>query len=218
MSGMRMQPPYPALFAWLEGRGEAPRVNTAVRYHPVMLAHRDRAPRVRHARPERFRGGMEVGRHSRASRRRTRSERQAGDAAFSRTGEDISGAFPDLDCGFRFRRGAGRRIVGEEGGRVQDFNTLQQRLNRKTVTAKMMADYPAFMRVYDLISLERRRSARAHVHERRAKLEDFVRRAPAGAHGSVADDHLPIPGRISRPRAPIRRRAAFRSMRTPLKA
>ena len=32
-------PPYLHLFAWLEGRGEAPRVATTVRFYPPMLSH-----------------------------------------------------------------------------------------------------------------------------------------------------------------------------------
>ena len=36
-------------------------------------------------------------------------------------------------------------------GVVAPFNDLQQRLNRKTVTTKMLRDYPAFVRFYDLL-------------------------------------------------------------------
>jgi DNA ligase-1 len=35
--------------------------------------------------------------------------------------------------------------------RVQSFNVLQQRLNRKTVTQKLIADFPAHLRAYDLL-------------------------------------------------------------------
>jgi DNA ligase-1 len=66
----------------------------------------------------------------------------------------------------------------KKAGRVQDFNTLQQRLNRKAVTAKMMADYPAFVRVYDLISLDNEDLRPLSFEERRAKLEDFVAAHP----------------------------------------
>ena len=36
-------------------------------------------------------------------------------------------------------------------GAVAPFNDLQQRLNRKTVTARMLRDYPAHVRLYDLL-------------------------------------------------------------------
>ena len=37
-------------------------------------------------------------------------------------------------------------------GRVQSFNVLQQRLNRKTVNAKLLAEFPAHLRAYDLLA------------------------------------------------------------------
>ena len=39
---------------------------------------------------------------------------------------------------------------GEEGG-AASFNALQQRLGRKTVSAKMLAEAPAFVRLYDVL-------------------------------------------------------------------
>jgi DNA ligase-1 len=35
--------------------------------------------------------------------------------------------------------------------RVQSFNVLQQRLNRKSVTPKLLAEFPAHLRAYDLL-------------------------------------------------------------------
>ena len=36
-------------------------------------------------------------------------------------------------------------------GLVQPFGVLQQRLNRKTVSAKLIAEYPLHIRAYDLL-------------------------------------------------------------------
>ena len=55
---------------------------------------------------------------------------------FSRTGDDISAAFPDVVAGLAARRGARRRASGHARGEVAPFNDLQQRLNRKTVTPR----------------------------------------------------------------------------------
>ena len=55
---------------------------------------------------------------------------------YSRTGEDVSGAFPDLVAGFDFDAVLDGELLIKRGGGVQDFNTLQQRLNRKTVNAE----------------------------------------------------------------------------------
>jgi len=61
-------------------------------------------------------------------------------------------------------------------GRVQSFNMLQQRLNRKIVTPKLMADFPAHLRAYDLL-VERGEDLREKpFRERRARLEALVER------------------------------------------
>jgi DNA ligase-1 len=58
--------------------------------------------------------------------------------------------------------------------RVQSFNVLQQRLNRKTVNAKLIAEFPAHLRAYDLLS-EGDDDLRGHpFEERRTRLERFV--------------------------------------------
>ena len=172
------EPPYPALFAWLEGRGESPRVRSAVRYHPAMLAHAIEPPELEGLDPNEFAAewkwdGIRVQAAAGLDPNGQRVTR-----LFSRTGEDVSGAFPDLTAGFDFDAVLDGELLVKKAGRVQDFNTLQQRLNRKSVTAKMMADYPAFVRVYDLISLDNEDLRALSFEERRAKLEDFVAAHP----------------------------------------
>ena len=59
---------------------------------------------------------------------------------------------------------------------MQSFNVLQQRLNRKTVTPKLLAEFPAHLRAYDLL-LEGGEDLRARPFaERRGRLLDFVAR------------------------------------------
>ena len=65
-------------------------------------------------------------------------------------------------------------LLIKRGGGVQDFNTLQQRLNRKTVTAKILAEFPAFIRVYDLLALGEADLRALPFSERRVMLERFV--------------------------------------------
>jgi len=60
------------------------------------------------------------------------------------------------------------------GGKVAPFGDLQQRLNRKSADAKLMAAHPAGIRAYDLL-LEGEDDLRAlPFRERRARLEGFV--------------------------------------------
>ena len=65
-------------------------------------------------------------------------------------------------------------IVREQ--RVQTFNVLQQRLNRKAVNPKLMLEFPAHIRAYDLL-VDGTEDLRAlPFAERRARLEKFVAR------------------------------------------
>jgi DNA ligase 1 len=59
-------------------------------------------------------------------------------------------------------------------GRVQSFNVLQQRLNRKTVNAKLLADFPAHLRAYDLLVDGADDLREQPFAMRRARLEAFV--------------------------------------------
>ncbi|MGY6570744.1 MAG: cisplatin damage response ATP-dependent DNA ligase, partial [Salinarimonas sp.] len=70
----------------------------------------------------------------------------------SRTGEDISLAFPDLLEALPNEAVIDGELLILRAGRVQSFNVLQQRLNRKSVSRKLMADFPAHIRAYDLLA------------------------------------------------------------------
>jgi DNA ligase-1 len=167
-------PPYRALFAWLEGQGEAPKLDTSVRFHPAMLSHAIEPEELAALDPAQFSAewkwdGIRV---QAAGGKGADGEHTA--RLYSRTGEDISKSFPDLTNSFAFDAVLDGELLIKREGRVQDFNTLQQRLNRKGVTAKTMADYPAFIRVYDLLSLNGEDLRALPFLERRAKLETFV--------------------------------------------
>ena len=51
------------------------------------------------------------------------------------------------------------------------FNDLQQRLNRKVATGPLMEDFPAFVRVYDMLFDEAEDIRTLPWTERRARLE-----------------------------------------------
>jgi DNA ligase-1 len=171
-------PPYTRLFAWLEGRGEAPSVATTVRFYPPMLSHPIEPEEFEALNPTDFVAewkwdGIRVQAAAGVDADGKRIAR-----LYSRTGEDTSGAFPDLVAGFDFDAALDGELLIKRGGGVQDFNTLQQRLNRKSVNAKLMADFPAFIRVYDLLALGEDDLRALPFIERRAKLEAFVRDHP----------------------------------------
>jgi DNA ligase-1 len=97
---------------------------------------------------------------------------------FSRTGEDVSGAFPDLVGEFLRMPAASFAIDGEllvvRDGKTQSFSVLQQRLNRKTVSPKLLAEFPAHVRAYDILFLDGEDLRALPFDDRREKLEKFV--------------------------------------------
>ncbi|WP_198672937.1 ATP-dependent DNA ligase, partial [Photorhabdus sp. CRCIA-P01] len=106
---------------------------------------------------------------------------------YSRTGDDVTRSFPEVAEAFRLPavldgellvRGAGQGL-DEHGGSAASFNALQQRLGRKVVSAKMRDDYPAFVRLYDLLFDGEEDLRGLPWSERRARLESFMERLPA---------------------------------------
>jgi DNA ligase-1 len=101
---------------------------------------------------------------------------------YSRAGDDITRSFPEVAEGFD-RDGVldGELLVrgeaqgaAEHGGAAASFNALQQRLGRKAVSAKLLAEFPAFVRLYDLLFDGAEDLRPLPWSERRARLEAFV--------------------------------------------
>ncbi len=180
-----MAPPYTPLFAWLENRGPRPSGTDPAPFRTPMLAHavEDRDLETLNAadfvaewkwdgiRVQAVLGLDETGRPL--------------IRLFSRTGDDISGAFPDLAEALA-GAGLGRCALDGEllvvrAGHVESFGTLQQRLNRKAVTPRLMADYPIHMRVYDLLVEDGEDLRPLSFVARRTRLEAFVARAATAA-------------------------------------
>src|SRR5690606_35786028 len=65
-------------------------------------------------------------------------------------------------------------LVGSPAEGPRSFGDLQQRLNRKAVSPKMLAQYPAFARCYDLLVDGDDDLRTLPFTERRARLEAFV--------------------------------------------
>jgi ATP-dependent DNA ligase len=70
---------------------------------------------------------------------------------FSRTGDDISGSFPDVLEALPKGVVLDGELLVMRKGEVAPFNDLQQRLNRKSVTAAMLKSHPAHIRLYDML-------------------------------------------------------------------
>jgi DNA ligase-1 len=101
---------------------------------------------------------------------------------YSRTGDDISGSFPDIAAAFATTAVLdGELLVRGEaqgadthGGAAASFNALQQRLGRKNVSAKVQSQYPAFVRLYDILFDGDEDLRALPWSERRGRLEQVV--------------------------------------------
>ena len=181
-----LAPPYRELFAWLEGRGEKPVSIDPAPFRPPMLAHalddadlaglsaadfmaESKWDGIRVQAVAAKRDGGEDG--SRAGNHDSMVAR-----LYSRTGEDISKSFPDLLDALRLPGAIDGELLIMREHRVQSFNVLQQRLNRKTVTPKLRDEFPAHLRAYDLLADGDEDLRELPFAERRVQLEDFIAR------------------------------------------
>jgi DNA ligase-1 len=171
-----LSPPYLDLFAWAEGKGPKPDSVNPAPFHPPMLSHplEDTGNWRETLNPADFSAEWKwdgirvqaVGGHDARGHRVAR--------LYSRTGDDISAAFPDLVDAIDFDGAIDGELLILRDGRVQSFNVLQQRLNRKAITPRLLDEFPAHIRAYDLL-VENGEDIRGLVFtERRARLEALI--------------------------------------------
>ena len=163
--------PYEPLFAWAARGAEPPSGEDMPLFRPFMLAHpldETVVDMADYAAEWKWDGIRVQIVHAGGETR-----------VYSRSGDDISGTFPEVAAALNIPAVLDGELLvrgnhqgGEEGG-AASFNALQQRLGRKTVAKKMLEDYPAFVRLYDLLIAEGE-DLRGHSWEqRRLLLEQF---------------------------------------------
>jgi DNA ligase 1 len=171
-----LTPPYLELFAWLEGRADKPVNLDPAPFRPVMLAHAiedtdfanlDAADFIAEWKWDGIRVQAVSGRDERGNRLAR---------LYSRTGEDITKSFPDLVPSLHLPGAIDGELLVLRDGRVQTFNVLQQRLNRKIVSPKLIKEYPIHLRAYDLLGEGDTDLRTLPFEERRTKLEAFIAR------------------------------------------
>jgi DNA ligase-1 len=169
-----LTPPYLDLFAWLEGRIAKPVNLDPAPFRPVMLAHAiedadftnlDAADFIAEWKWDGIRVQAVSGRDERGNLL-TR--------LYSRSGEDITRSFPDLLPSLHLPGALDGELLVLRDGRVRTFNVLQQRLNRKLVSPKLLKQYPIHLRAYDLLGEGDADLRALPFAERRARLEAFV--------------------------------------------
>ena len=181
-----LEPPYTALFAWAADGAAPPDTSNLPTFSPLMLAHPldDTIVSLKDYAAEWKWDGIRV------QIVRARGETRL----YSRSGDDISASFPEmlnalpvegvLD-GELLVRGA---VQGGEAGGAASFNALQQRLGRKHVSKTMLAEAPAFIRLYDALIIAGEDLRILPWTERRARLEACMDHLP--------DSHFDLSGLV----------------------
>src|SRR3954466_13831604 len=170
-----LAPPFAELFDWAEGRTGQPAVRDVPVFRPFMLAHPLEEARVSledYAAEWKWDGIRIQLVHAGGQTR-----------LYSRTGDDVSQSFPDVAETFRtpgvldgewLVRGSDQGVADVHGGAAASFNALQQRLGRKTVSAKMLGAFPAFVRLYDILFDGDEDLREIPWTQRRKRLESFA--------------------------------------------
>lgn len=169
-----VRPPYPTLFAWAEGESDPPVAADLPVFRPFMLAHGLEDLRVDMA---------DYAAEWKWDGIRVQLVHAGGETRlYSRAGDDITRGFPDIAAALETPGVLDGELMvkgeaqgaDEHGGAAASFNALQQRLNRKAVTPKMLSEYPAFVRLYDILFDGRDDVRELGWTQRRSRLEAFA--------------------------------------------
>ena len=168
-----LSPPYAELWDWLEGRSGPPDSAGAAVFRPPMLAQPLEAGdfanlvAAEHAAEWKW-DGIRV----------QLVRAPGGERVFSRGAEDVSAAFPDLAGVLHADAVLDGELLVVRDGVVAPFADLQQRLNRKAASAKMLSQFPLRVRLYDIL-FDGAEDVRAlPFNQRRVRLEAWLARHP----------------------------------------
>jgi DNA ligase-1 len=171
-----LSPPYQPLFDWLEGRRPPPEIGNLPTFIPLMLAQPLEDADIAGLDPREYLAewkwdGIRVQLVARGAERRL----------YSRSGDDIGAAFPDICAAAPADVTLDGELLVVREGEVALFNDLQQRLNRKTPTPKLLRDFPAAVRLYDILREGPEDLRGMSFAERRRRLEAWYAREPRPA-------------------------------------
>ncbi|MEO1960130.1 MAG: cisplatin damage response ATP-dependent DNA ligase [Paracoccus sp. (in: a-proteobacteria)] len=160
-----LKPPYRPLFDWIAG-GARPEHAARAPFRPVMLSTPVDLDQLRGFDPGEYMAewkwdGIRVQAINDGGVRKL----------YSRTGEDIGAAFPDVIEALNFDGAADGELLVRRDGEVAGFGDLQKRLNRKAISRAMLDSHPAGLRLYDLMIWQGRDLRGLPLAERRAVLD-----------------------------------------------
>jgi len=166
-----LKPPYTALFAWIfHGRPKPDPLDAPV-FHAPMLARSIEAADLVHLDPSAYRAewkwdgvGVQM------------ASTTGGRALYSREAEDLSAGFPEVLAAMDSHAVLEGALLVMRDGVVAPFSDLQQRLNRKTVSPKLLRDQPAHVRLTDMLFDGTEDLRPLPYDQRRARLEAWFAR------------------------------------------
>jgi DNA ligase-1 len=164
-----LSPPYTELFAWAAGQGPRPDPGAAPVFRPVMLAHPIEDAAIETFDWHQYRAewkydGIRVQLVSAPTARRL----------YTRTADDISDTFPEITAAMTTPAVLDGELLVIRDGQDGTFSDLQQRLNRKTVSAAVMKEFPVGIRLYDILFDGAEDLRPLPFDTRRARLESWV--------------------------------------------
>jgi len=173
-----LEPPYADLFQWLEQKAERPSHASMPIFRPLMLAHALEESDWQAMNLDDFAAewkwdGIRIQVAAKGGMTRL----------FSRTGDDIGDAFPELLDHFKFDAVLDGELLVVRNGEVALFADLQQRLNRKSVTRAMLTKHPVHVRFYDALEIGGEDLRGLPFSARRQRLEAWH-----AAHGPAHSD------------------------------
>lgn len=164
-----LKPPYIELFDWLEARADKPDISGSITFHPVMLAHPIEDKELATINPQEFQAEWKYD-----GIRVQLVSSDKGKALFSRTGDDIGHSFPDLLENMEFSAVLDAELLVKHGDAIASFNDLQQRLGKKTPSAKLMQQHPAHLVVYDMLEKDGEDMRNMPLMQRQQQLQNWL--------------------------------------------
>ncbi|MCP0912962.1 MULTISPECIES: cisplatin damage response ATP-dependent DNA ligase [Legionella] len=170
-----INPPYTELLSWLDGKNSHPVITQSLFFHPVMLSH----PLQEKDHPQITPDDFLIEPKYDGIRIQIVCNEQ-GKALFSRTGDNINTAFPDVLQAINTTVILDGELIVGSPAEIGSFNELQQRLNRKKPDNKILEKYPAGVILFDILSSEGTPLDTLPFVKRRACLEAwFAKHHPA---------------------------------------
>lgn len=166
-----LRPPYAPLFAWVEG-GPAPAVDDRLAFRPMMLANPLEEGDLPAMTPADWAAEVKWD-----GVRIEAAISPQGVRLWSRTGEEMSAAFPDLAAALSRPGVVDGELLILSGDVPAPFNALQERLGRTAPSAALQRKSPAALMAYDLLHDGARDLRALPWTERRAALEAWAAQA-----------------------------------------